>query len=167
MDKIWKQIHDWQEYEVSNYGEIKRISKSCGATAGKILKPTKLKNGYLKVSLCRNSKRKEFLVHRLVAITFIGDAGGMDVCHIDGTRDNNNLSNLRIDTRKGNMQDSILHGTMIKGSRVGTSKYKEEFILEIKNLFKNGATVSELARKFNIPKPTLYGIKNNANWKWL
>lgn len=167
MDKIWKQIPDWQEYEISNYGEVKRISKNCGAKVGKILKPTKLKNGYLKVSLCRNSKRKEFLVHRLVAITFIGDASGMDVCHIDGTRDNNNLSNLRIDTRKGNMQDAILHGTMIKGSRVGTSKYKEDFILQIKNLFKNGATVPELAKKFNMPRPTLYGIKNNANWKWL
>lgn len=167
MEKIWKQIPNWKEYEISNYGEVRRIEKNCGATVGKTLKPSKLKNGYLKVSLCRNSKRKEFLIHRLVAMTFIGDADGMDVCHIDGTRNNNKLSNLRIDTRKGNMRDAVEHGTMIKGSKVGTSKYKEDFILKIKEHFKNGSTVVELHNKFNIPKPTLYGIKNNVNWKWL
>jgi hypothetical protein len=117
--------------------------------------------------LCRNSKRIEYLIHRLVAITFIGNADGMDVCHYDGSRDNNRLDNLRIDTRKANMEDAKRHGTLIKGSKVKRSKYKEKFILEIKELFKSGSTVSELHEKLKIPKPTLYGIKNNINWKWL
>lgn len=167
MEEIWKEVSGWPEYEISSDGRVRRVSKNCGTTVGKILKPTKLNNGYYKVALCRNSKRKEYLVHRLVAITFLGNADGMDVCHIDGTRDNNKLSNLRIDTRKGNMNDSRIHGTLIKGSRVGTSKYTEDFILQIKNDLKNGLSVLNCHKKYNIPKTTIYGIKYKYTWSWL
>lgn len=94
-------IPDWPEYEISRSGQVRRIEKNCGAVAGKILKWTIMKNGYAKVSLCRDACKHEYLIHRLVAMTFIGDPLGMDVCHWDGNKLNNNLENLRIDTRKG------------------------------------------------------------------
>jgi hypothetical protein len=36
---------------------------------------------------------------------------GMQVCHNNGLRTDNRLSNLRYDTASGNMRDRILHGT--------------------------------------------------------
>ena len=101
MEKIWMQVYDWPEYEVSNYGEIKRINKNCGTTIGKILKPIKLKNGYLKVALCRNSKRKEYLVHRLVMSAFVW-ISKLQVNHKNWFKNDNRLENLEYCTASEN-----------------------------------------------------------------
>jgi hypothetical protein len=161
------QIPDWPEYTISKKGEVCRVTGACGAVVGKTLKWTILKNGYAKVALCRDSCRKEYLVHRLVALTYIGNAEGLDVCHFDGDKLNNNLENLRIDTRKGNMADQIRMGKTPRGEKCGSNKYSIEFVKSIKNKLTNGVSVTFLHNETGIPKPTLYGIKSGATWAWL
>ena len=161
------QIPNWPEYTISKNGEVRRVTGACGAVVGKTLKWTILKNGYAKVALCRDSCRKEYLVHRLVALTYIGDAEGLDVCHFDGDKLNNNLENLRIDTRKGNMADQIRMGKTPRGEKCGSNKYTAEFVKSIKNKLANGVSVSFLHNETGIPRPTLYGIKSGATWAWL
>ena len=161
------QIPNWPEYTISKNGEVRRVTGACGAVVGKTLKWTILKNGYAKVALCRDSCRKEYLVHRLVALTYIGDAKGLDVCHFDGDKLNNNLENLRIDTRKGNMADQIRMGKTPRGEKCGSNKYSTEFVKSIKNKLTNGVSVTFLHNETGIPRPTLYGIKSGATWAWL
>lgn len=160
-------IPNWEEYLIDTKGNVYRVAPSCGAVTGKILKWAISKNGYAKVSLCRNSIRKEYLVHRLVAMAFIGDPTGFDVCHYDGNKLNNDVSNLRIDTRKGNMSDQIRMKKTPRGEKCGSNKYKTEFVEQLKRRLINGETVSSLHMETNIPKPTLYGIKSGATWGWL
>jgi hypothetical protein len=161
------QIANWPEYTISTSGEVRRVVGACGAVVGKTLKWTILKNGYAKVALCRDSCRKEYLVHRLVALTYIGNAKGLDVCHFDGNKLNNNIENLRIDTRKGNMADQIRMGKTPKGEKCGSNKYSSEFVKSIKNKLTNGVSVTFLHNETGIPRPTLYGIKSGATWAWL
>jgi len=161
------QIPNWPEYTISKNGEVCRVMGACGAVVGKTLKWTILKNGYAKVALCRDSCRKEYLVHRLVALTYIGNAEGLDVCHFDGNKLNNNIKNLRIDTRKGNMADQIRMGKTPRGEKCGSNKYSTEFVKSIKNKLTNGVSVTFLHNETGIPKPTLYGIKSGATWAWL
>jgi hypothetical protein len=161
------QIPNWPEYTISKNGEVRRVTGACGAVVGKTLKWTILKNGYAKVALCRDSCRKEYLVHRLVALTYIGNAEGLDVCHFDGNKLNNNIKNLRIDTRKGNMADQIRMGKTPRGEKCGSNKYSIEFVKSIKNKLTNGVSVSFLHNETGIPRPTLYGIKSGATWAWL
>mgnify|MGYP003636541207 CR=1 FL=1 len=161
------QIPNWPEYTISTSGEVRRVVGACGAVVGKTLKWTILKNGYAKVALCRDSCRKEYLVHRLVALTYIGNAKGLDVCHFDGNKLNNNIENLRIDTRKGNMADQIRMGKTPKGEKCGSNKYSSEFVKSIKNKLTNGVSVTFLHNETGIPRPTLYGIKSGATWAWL
>jgi hypothetical protein len=161
------QIANWPEYTISTSGEVRRVVGACGAVVGKTLKWTILKNGYAKVALCRDSCRKEYLVHRLVALTYIGNAKGLDVCHFDGDKLNNNIENLRIDTRKGNMADQIRMGKTPKGEKCGSNKYSSEFVKSIKNKLTNGVSVTFLHNETGIPRPTLYGIKSGATWAWL
>lgn len=160
-------IPDWDEYLIDTKGNVSRVAPNCGAVTGRILKWSILKNGYAKVSLCRNAIRKEYFVHRLVAMAFIGDPTGFDVCHYDGNKLNNDVSNLRIDNRKGNMSDQIRMHKTPRGEKSGSNKYATEFITQLKRRLMDGETVTNLHRETKIPRPTLYSIRSGATWGWL
>jgi hypothetical protein len=64
------------------------------------------------VALKVDGKSTSFLVHRLMAIAFLGEPPpGCEVCHNDGDGTNNVLSNIRWGTRSENILDSVQHGT--------------------------------------------------------
>lgn len=65
-------------------------------------------DGYKKVSLWTASGRKNYYVHRLVLIMFVGPCPeGLEACHGEGGQADNTLDNLRWDTPKANVCDRI------------------------------------------------------------
>ena len=75
---------------------------------------------YLGLTLFKNGKGYQKLVHRLVAAAFIPNPENKPcVDHIDGNNKNNNASNLRWVTYKENMNNPITHARMLED----TSKY--------------------------------------------
>jgi hypothetical protein len=160
-------IPGWPEYAISTDGDVMRVVAATGTNPGRLLKWQFLKNGYAKVSLCRGAKRREYLVHRLVALTFLGNADGMDVCHFDGNKQNNSLSNLRIDTRTGNMADQVRMGKTPRGERSGSNKYTAEQVSELRGRIERGERVSALSAETGIPKSTLYGMRSGQTWGWM
>lgn len=61
--------------------------------------------GYYHVGICGKGKVKTYRVHRLVALAFIPNPNNLPyVNHIDGNKQNNNVSNLEWCTCKGNVQ---------------------------------------------------------------
>lgn len=160
-------IPGWPEYKITEFGDVYRVAGATGAKVGRKLKWTLMNNGYAKVALCKNSCKHEYLVHRLVAMTFIGNPTGKDVCHYDGNKLNNNLLNLRIDSRYGNMQDQIRMGKTPRGEKCGSNKYTKEFVIAIRNRMDKGASVSKLHKELLIPKSTLYNIRARNTWAWL
>jgi hypothetical protein len=161
-------IPGWPEYEIDTEGNVYRMKASMGATPGKALKPSVMRHGYCKVSLCRDSKRHEYTVHRLVAMTFLGEIpAGMDVCHFDGDRANNRLTNLRVDTRAGNMADSLRMGRHCRGERAHKAKLGEGDVRSIKASLAAGETVASISARTGINKSTLWNIKGGYNWAWL
>lgn len=115
----WRAIPGYEHlYEVSSQGNVRSIDREVlrngvpNSIRGRHLKPRAMRTGYLRVSLCSGGGIRDWYIHRIVAAAFIGDApDGLDVCHYDGDRANNYIGNLRYDTRAGNMQDQIRHGT--------------------------------------------------------
>ena len=92
MEEVWKEIPDYPDYKVSNFGNI----MSCKYNKEKLLKPYSNKKNYLCVSLRKNNKQSNIKVHRLIAIAFIPNPDNLPtVDHIDQNRKNNNLTNLR------------------------------------------------------------------------
>jgi hypothetical protein len=86
----WIKIDDY-DYSINELGEIK-IDKS-----GKIMKNHLNNRGYYSVSLSKNGKKKNFLLHRLLAKYFLENySEDLYVDHIDKNRQNNNLENLRM-----------------------------------------------------------------------
>lgn len=68
--------------------------------------------GYLWVTLRKNKRRYDCLVHRLVLMAFIGPCPPkQETRHLDGIRNHNHLSNLCWGTRSENKCDQWLHGT--------------------------------------------------------
>ena len=81
------------------------------SSRGKPLKPALNADGYYHVNLYKNKVPKTFYVHQLVAEAFL-ERGPQDreVCHNDGNKLNNDVSNLRWGTSTENKIDLVQHG---------------------------------------------------------
>ena len=101
-NEIWKKIDNYDNYMVSNLGNvmtiqnvsIKRNSKIKGLIFKK-MKITTDTNGYSVVTLYKNKVPKTYKVHRLVATAFIpNNKNYSQVNHKDENKSNNNVNNL-------------------------------------------------------------------------
>lgn len=111
--EIWKDIKNFDNYQVSNFGRVKR--KSCAIVykngnlchyKEKLLKQDIVK-GYMRVTLSQSNIQKRFLVHRLVAEYFIIKVEGKNcVNHLNGIKTDNNLYNLEWCTYSENEKHS-------------------------------------------------------------
>ena len=108
-DEIWKPITDCPGYEVSTLGRVRSVDRidtlrngNKRSLKGKILTLRPDPEGYVRAVLRVNHERKHIMVHRLVAITFLGKQEGKEVNHINCIRDDNRLENLEWVTHKKN-----------------------------------------------------------------
>lgn len=106
----WRDIKGYEGlYQVSNLGRVKSLARH-KKNRGKLQKveetiriPTVEKNGYARVDLSKDGKRKMYCVHRLVAEAFVPNCENKpQVNHIDENRSNNNANNLEWVTNKEN-----------------------------------------------------------------
>ena len=127
---------------------------------------SRIVNGYIAYSLLKtNGRQISAGVHILLAHAFMGKRpSGLFVCHNDGNKLNNQLSNLRYDTTKSNTQDRLIHGTMLFGEECPNSKLKESQIIEIFRYKKNGMTHKETAAILKVSKHTVYLILKRKIW---
>lgn len=99
---MWKEIKDYEHYLINEKGEIKNSVK------GNILTPVVQKNGYAYINLRKKEKRKNFRVHRLIALAFIPNPEKKrTVNHKNGVRSDNRLENLEWMTHSENNKHSF------------------------------------------------------------
>ena len=166
----WKPITNYEEhYSVSSLGNVPREKGGIGlCTAGRILKPKKIGNGYLGVNLCKNGSEKCFRIHRLVAREFLGECPpGKEVNHIQGDKHNNRLSNLEYLTKSENVRHSYKLGKrkIPCGVSHGMSKINEKDVVLIRERYRNGETLKNIAKDFCISFHAVSRIKNYKTWK--
>jgi len=121
--EIWKDIPDFEGYyQVSNLGNIKSLSRTILGKNNtptllkeKILKFSKSTNGYYQVILNKNSNRKIFKVHSLVAICFLNHipdgTHNVVIDHINEIKTDNRVENLRLIGHRENVARSIKNST--------------------------------------------------------
>lgn len=107
----WKQIKEFPNYEVSNFGNIRSVGRfvknsiACWWVDGQELKKIPNSSGYYRVLLYKDGKRKRVFVHRIVATEFIDNPLSKPcVNHLDNDPKNNNASNLEWCTHKENTE---------------------------------------------------------------
>lgn len=133
MEEIWKDIKGFEGlYQVSNIGRVKSLSRTvrsntCGfrELPERILSNCKSSCGYNLVVLCKNGRRYNKMVHRLVAETFIYNPNDYkEVNHKDENKLNNIVTNLEWCNRKYNAN----YGTGIE--RCSKQKWKPVVMLD-------------------------------------
>lgn len=143
-DEKWAIIHNHPNYEISDRGRVKNKK------TGRILRQQTNQKGYLVLQIDGKNER----VNRLVADAFYdGDNGKLDVDHVDGNKQNNNISNLEFCTRSENIQRAFKNGlsktNLTSESRMkGTEAMKEKYsrpvrVVETGEIF---SSIKECAR---------------------
>jgi hypothetical protein len=96
--KTWKDIVGYEGiYKISNDGEVKNVKKN------KLLKCYPNVYGYIVVGLSKEGIFKHYFVHRLVATAFVPNTmSKKEINHINGVKNDNNVSNLEWCTRSEN-----------------------------------------------------------------
>lgn len=114
MQEEWRDVKGYEgRYKVSSLGRV------YSHLTHRYLKNGHTVRGYCFVSLCLDGRPKNFLVHRLVATSFIPNPLNLpEVNHKDENRENNRVDNLEWCTPKYNCQ----YGT--RNYRVGVKNGK-------------------------------------------
>jgi len=129
--EIFKEIKDYPDYQVSNYGNVKSLKFN----KERLLKPMKLKNGYAKIDIWTKNVKKQLYVHRLVASTFIRNINEKEqIDHIDKNKLNNKLNNLEIvSCRLNNLRKK--EANLAGAHKYKNDKWKSSVVINGKGVF--------------------------------
>ena len=115
--ETWKDIPGYEGiYEVSDKGRVRTAENKTTHSVlrgerkwkQRVLQQKTDSGGYKRVSLWKNKKVKDFLVHRLVAMAFIESEEEKTIInHKDGVPGNNDVSNLEWCTYKENNAHAV------------------------------------------------------------
>lgn len=171
-DMEWRPIPNYEQfYEISEYGDVRRVSDCARARKGYIQVGRVDKVGYCLVGL-RNGdgKRKNFLRHRLVARVWLGECPkGYQVNHIDQNNQNNHYSNLEYVTCQENIRQSWAktnrrETSMPHGENHKSAKLTQEQVDEIRNLIASGMEQKQVAKRFGMSRAQICRIYHRTRW---
>lgn len=173
--EIWKVIPEWPKYEASSLGSIRR------AETERILKLRLNHKGYWFVGLRRDGKRFDVSVAKAVAQAFIGRRPeGLTINHIDAVRTNNRPENLEYCTQLQNRQHATAMGLnptgdrngsrthperRARGSRVGTSKFTEAQVSEMRKRHAAGERPTDIAKSLHTDLSNIVRILKRETWQ--
>lgn len=134
-------------YSIDIFGNVIKLSTN------QEMKPHQNRQGYIKVSLSKDKKQKEYFVHRLIAEAFIPNPQHKDqVNHIDGNKDNNVVWNLEWVTSKENNIHAADTGLVKSGKRVRIVETGEVF-----------SSLGSCARKLNCNAANISRVISNQD----
>lgn len=139
----------------------------------RFLKTWLIGHGYETVMLYKDGVSAKFLVHRLVAQTFIPNPDNLrEVNHLDANKLNNRADNLEWVSSKENKRHAIALGlyenlgrNTPKGSKHPSSKLTETQVREIKKRISNGEFKRALGREYGVSDTLIRYICRGSTWK--
>lgn len=169
-ERRWRPVVGFEGfYEVSDDGLVMSLNyRGNGKPALMKTPPHASRQGYKRCVL-RNDKVKNvrMLVHRMVAMAFIGPPphpSKWTVNHKDGDKLNNRLENLEWASPKDqvNHADDVL-GKHRRGEKCGMAKLANEQALEIAERVGTESNAA-LALEYGITPASVYGIATGSRW---
>lgn len=111
---MFKDVKNYEDYyEISETGIVRSKDRVCVDSLGRkrfrkgvVLNPDIAQNGYYRVTLAKDGKRKQVYLHRLLATHFLENPKNLpQVNHKDGNKLNNSLNNLEWCS----VQENVIH----------------------------------------------------------
>lgn len=180
MDEQWKDVVGYEGlYQVSNLGRIKCLPKTIhyGWYNNKVVEQREMikkntldRNGYLFTILTKDGVRKNHLIHRLVAQSFLPNPNDYEcVNHKDENKTNNYVDNLewcshKYNSNYGTIRQRISNATM--GER--NHNHKKVLCVETGIIYNGtGEAERETGIKSNhIRKCAIGKVKSNQELHW-
>lgn len=162
-------VEEWRDiagyggrYEVSNMG---RVKSNTMWGKGRIMKPYKTGNGYIKAVLSGNARKRGFYIHRLVLAAFVSPSH-LQVNHKNAVKTDNRLENLEYCTQKQNMDHAKKNGLLraVRGEKHGGSKLTDTQAMEIYKL-RGARSLRSVARDYGVSRSTVSHIQTGRIWK--
>lgn len=185
QNEEWRNIEGYEGmYQVSNMGRVKSLERyvvkdnkgNLALKQSRLIIPHKQNSGYLYVSLNKKNTRKNYLVHRLVALAFIDNPNNyLEVNHKDENKLNNISDNLewcthqynnfygtKIERQRQKMQGRKRSPESIEKTRLANlGKKRSKDFCELMSKINKGRVVSEETRK----KLSEANRGKESNWK--
>jgi hypothetical protein len=107
-EEIWRDIPEFEGYQVSNLGRVKGTVK--------IMKPYNERHGYTSFKLVKDGKYHKKYLHTLLATVFIANPDNkLNVDHINRIKNDNRIENLRWVNSTENNLNTIRHDRELYG----------------------------------------------------
>lgn len=169
IEEVWKDVPGYEGlYQASNLGRIKSLNFN-GTGKEKIMQP-RTGNRYYMIALWKDGKRKDLLLHRVIAKTFIENKENKPfINHKDENCFNNSVDNLMWCTHKENMNWGTRNKRIAKNNSIKINQYDLE-----NNFIRQWDSANEFLKANNLPitgsicmcckgkRKTAYGYK----WKY-
>lgn len=168
----WRVIPDFEDYEISSIGEVRRRTGTIHAkfSPGYHMKVRINSDGYAACSLTSScGAQKTLLVHRLVCAAFNGPPPeGKPVCaHGNGNISDNSPGNLRWATHQENSDDMRRHGTIVFGEAHARAKISAGMVRRIRTEHGLSGDCRAVSIKLGVPYKTVYHIVKGRTWRHL
>lgn len=154
-----KPVNGFPDYMICSDGTV--YNKT-----GLQIKPEMTRNGYLRVSLSnKDIKHKRFLLHRLVAETYLPNPNGLpQVNHINENRQDNRVENLEWCTPLYNLNYSNVIG------KASVAKFRKVYCITTNEFFDS---ITEASNKYSIGISNIVAccagrrkIAGNKEWRY-
>lgn len=163
MKEDWQKIPDFENYEVSNLGSVRRNKKN--DIYPKLLTPWKVNNRKV-IRLTTGKKQINRYIYQLVMMAFAGPRpNGFVVAHLNGNSLDDRLENLKYCTQKENISHMKAHGTLQNGEKHHASVFKKWQILAMRYLARKGISQRKIAILFDTQPSNVNIIVRNKGWK--
>ena len=173
--ETWRNIRGFEGYyQISNLGNVISLDRDVIVNGGirkytsKSIILSKEKDGYLTVTLWRDSKSKSYRVHRLVADAFIDNNDNLEIVnHIDGNKKNNSVENLEWCNVKHNTNHAFSTGLRKSGENHRWSKLTEVQVRQIPSLLSDGMSQKGISKLYEVSYSCIKNICQGRKWRFL
>jgi hypothetical protein len=167
MIEEWRQVVGFEDYEVSSFGRVRRVTGGQGAKVGRVLTwHVCVSTAYPTIRFFRDGKRTARCVHQVVARAFHGPRPeGMHIRHLDGNTMNCAAINLAYGTASENGQDKVRHGRSSYGERNPKAKLTAEGAAEVRAAKAAGESAKAIAARIGLNPSTVHRIVTGKYWR--